>query len=73
MDPEKTKVVQEGRIEFFKRQGDQHFTKNGRGADITIDLVLQARAKMSENKVNGPEDAVASEMIETVAIRESTQ
>ena len=32
-------------------------------AEITIDLVLQARAKMSENKVNGPEDTVASEMI----------
>ena len=68
-----TKVVQEGRIEYFKRQGDQHFTKNGRGAEITIDLVLQARAKMSENKVNGPEDAVASEVVETVAFRESAQ
>ena len=49
------------RIDYFKRQGDQHF-RNGRGAEITIDLVLQARAKLSENKVNGPEDAVVSEM-----------
>ena len=31
---------------------------------ITVDLVLQARAKLSENKVNGPEDAMVSEMIE---------
>ena len=35
----------------------------GKEAEITIDLVLQARAKMSENKVNGPEDAVVSELI----------
>ena len=46
--------VQEKRIEYFKRKGDRQFTDDGRGAEITIDLVLQARAKMSENKVNGP-------------------
>ena len=62
MDPEETKEMQEGRIEYFKRKGDQQFTKNGRRAQITIDLVLQARAKMSENRVNGPEDAVVSEI-----------
>ena len=28
-----------------------------------MDPVLQARAKLSENKVNGPEDAIVSEMI----------
>ena len=28
-----------------------------------MDLVLQARAKLSENKVNGPEDAIVSEKI----------
>ena len=28
-----------------------------------MDLVLQARAKLSDNKVNGPEDAIVSEMI----------
>ena len=50
-------------IAFFKKKGDWHFTDNGRGAEITVDLVLQARAKMSENKVNGPEDAVVNEMI----------
>ena len=41
----------------------QHFTKDGRNAEITVGLVLQARAKLSDNKVNGLEDAVASEMI----------
>ena len=28
-----------------------------------MDVVLQARAKMSENKVNGPDDVIVSEMI----------
>ena len=45
MDPEETKEVQERRIEYFRRKGDQQFTKNGRGLEITNDLVLQARAK----------------------------
>ena len=49
IDPGETKEVQEGRINHLKRKGDQHFTKCGREADITIDLVLPARAKMSEN------------------------
>ena len=40
---------------------DRHFTDDGRGAKTTVDLVLQARAKMSENMVNGNEDAVVSE------------
>ena len=35
----------------------------GRNAEIKVDLVLQARAKMSDNKINGPDDAVVSEMI----------
>ena len=46
-----------------RREGDQQFTQDGRGAEITIDLVLQSREKMSDNRVNGPEDAVVSEMI----------
>ena len=35
----------------------------GRNAEITVDLVLQARAKISDNKVNGLDDAVVREMI----------
>ena len=58
-----TTEVQENRIEYFQEKGGRQFTDNGRGAEITVDLVLLARAKMSENKVNGPEDAVVSEMI----------
>ena len=40
---------------------------DGRDAEITVDLVLQARAKMSDNKVNGPDDAVVSEMIKQLS------
>ena len=60
-DPNETREVKERRIEFFKKKGDRHFTNDGRGADISVDLVLEASAKMSENKVNGPEDAVVSD------------
>ena len=63
MDLEETKEVQGGRIEHFKRERDQQFTKNRPFSEITSDLVLQVRATRSENGVNGPEDAVVSEMI----------
>ena len=46
-----------------KNDGDRHSTEEGRVAEITIDLVLQARAKMAESKVNVPEDSIVSEMI----------
>ena len=62
-DQDVTRDVQKKRIKHFKKRGDQHFTVYGRRAEITVDLVLQAKAKMSENKVTGPEDAVVSEMI----------
>ena len=52
---EKTKEVQENRIEYFKKKGDQQFTEEGRTAEIAVDLMLSARAKMSNNEVNGPE------------------
>ena len=54
VDQEETQDAQEGRIEYFKKKGNQQITEEGRNAEITIDLVLQARAKMSDNKVNGP-------------------
>ena len=34
--------------------------------------ISKARAKLSDNKVNGPEDAIVSEMIKKVALEEST-
>ena len=51
-----------------KRRGCQQSTVDGREAEITVDLLLQARAKMSDNKVNGPEDAVVSEMIKQLPL-----
>ena len=40
----------------------------GRTAEITVDLVLQARAKMSDEKVNGPDDAIVREMIKQLPL-----
>ena len=37
-------------------------------AEIKVDLVLQARVKMSDNKVNGPDDAIVSEMIKKLPL-----
>ena len=53
-DQAETTEVQEKRIQYFKNKVDQQFMDDGRAADITIDLVLQARAKMSGNNANGP-------------------
>ena len=46
------------------KKRDEHFSEEGSVAQISVDLVLQARAKMTDNEVNGPEDSVASEMIQ---------
>ena len=62
-DQDETREVAREEKLIFQKEIDQHFTDDRRGAEITVDLVLQARAKMSENKVNGPEVAVVSEMI----------
>ena len=61
-DLEEQREVQRKRIEHFGEEGCQQFAVEGRKPEITVDLVLQARARMSDNKVNGPEDAVVSEM-----------
>ena len=61
-DVEETNEVQE-KNEYFREQGNLQFTEDGRNAEITVDLVLQAIARLSENKVNGPEDAIVSVMI----------
>ena len=67
-DLEGTKDVQEeSRTEHFKKNGNQQFTEQGRNAEFTVDLVLQAGAKSSGNKVIGPEDVIVSEMIKKAA------
>ena len=70
-DPDETREVQEGRIEYFKMEGDQHFTDEGEGQRLRLTW-CQARAKRSENKVNGPEDAVVSEMIKQLLKEKNT-
>ena len=48
MDPEESRERckrREGIAVDFKRTGDQHFRKNGRLTEITIDLVLQSPSR----------------------------
>ena len=40
----------------------------GRNAEVTVDLVLQARAKMCDNKVKGLKMQVVSEMIKQLPL-----
>ena len=61
-DLEETQDVQEERIDYFQEKRNQQLTEEGRNAEITVDLVLQARAMSSDNKVNGLEDAIVSEI-----------
>ena len=53
VDPVEATDEQKKWIMKYNEDGDGHFTEQGRVAEITVDLVLQARAKMSENEVNG--------------------
>ena len=47
----------------------KQFIEEDRKAEITVDLVLQASA---DNKVNGPEDAIVSEMVKNLTMEKST-
>ena len=69
-DQEETEEVQKERIEYFKMKGDRHLLEEGRAGEMTVDLVLQARAKLSNNKVSVPADAVVSEMIKALPLEE---
>ena len=64
MDREETTEEQAKRIAKYKKDCDRQFTEYGRVAEITVDLVLQARARMLDNIGNGSEDAIVSEMIQ---------
>ena len=66
-DKEATTEKQEERIMQFRADGDRHFTKEKRIAEMTIDFVLRAKARVSEEKVNGPEDSDVTEMIKELS------
>ena len=62
-DIEKTFEMEEDGVKKYRTYGDRHFTEDRGVAEITVDLVLQAMAKMVEERVNGPEDSIVTEMI----------
>ena len=45
------------------RKGTAQFTYQGRVGEISVDLILQARAQMADYKANRLEDSVVSENI----------
>ena len=53
VDPEQTIEVLEERIEKFKREGDRHFTEDGRGADITLGLSCKPEQKCWKTRSTG--------------------
>ena len=63
-----TKCTQIRRRRKNYKKTELNFTEEGRTAEITLDLVLQSGAKMSDNKVNGPEDAIVSDMIKQLPL-----
>ena len=54
------------------RKKVEHFTEQGRVAEISVDLELQAKTLLSDNKVSGPEDSVVSEMIKQLPLEKIT-
>ena len=56
----------EDRIIHQKKGRTIHRTKSV--TEISVDLVLQAKAFSSDNKVSGPEDSVVSELIEQLPL-----
>ena len=63
VETEETMKEQQQRIARYMKKGDQQFTVQGRTAEILVELVLQARAKIQENKASGPENDMVSEII----------
>ena len=59
-DPNETREVQEKRMECVKKKGD---TLLKMGGELRLQLTWCCRAKMSENKVNGPEDEMIKQLL----------
>ena len=59
------KDMQKEIIEHIKLRGDRHLSEEGRAVEITVDLVLQAKAKLRYNKVSAA-DAIVSEMMKAL-------
>ena len=64
VDPEETSEEQAKRIAKYKKDCNRQFTEDGRVAEITVELVLQARARMLENMAMGQKMPIVSEMIQ---------
>ena len=55
-------------MEYFKRKRKSGIYRGRSLAEITIHVGLRVGAKSRDNKVNGPEDAIVSEMIKKLSM-----
>ena len=69
---EETIEEQRQRIAWYTKKKVEPFTEQRRVAEISVDLGLQAKALLSDNKVGGPEDNVVSEMIKQLPLEKFT-
>ena len=67
VDLEETDEKQKERIQGDEHLGNEHFSER-RIAEISVDLVLQPRARLCNNKVDGLKDKFASEMLERLQL-----
>ena len=63
VDPEEATEEQVQTVEWYRKKGNEQFTCQERMAEISVDLVLQVRAQMEDNKVHGPEDNVLIKLL----------
>ena len=59
----KQKMFRNAELNISRRKEISNLLRKVATQKITVDLVLQARAKLSDNKANGPEDVIVCEMI----------
>ena len=62
VDQEETNEVQKDRIQRYEKLRNEHFSE-GRNVEISVDVVLRARARSCDSKVHGPKEKIVSEML----------
>ena len=59
--------VKRRRTEHLRKKGNLQFTEEGHNVEVKVQMVSQARAKLVDNKVNGPSDTtIVSEIIKSL-------
>ena len=67
VDLDETNEKQKERIQRCEHLGNEHFSR-GRIAEISVDVVLQARARLCDNIVGGLKDKIVSEIVKRLPL-----